>query len=237
MVVIMGTHITSRMWVLYLSSPYQEDNLYHLHTLKYWFLSSLEVKSAFLVMPLVTVVLLQCRLFEGSLGFYYHENRSEGFLLFFFFLDLKKNNQLLFFSPNPLTSSIWIRSLCLLSCNWEQGPSSFRSRRFPGDPDSSSSHPVLKNVTVTPTTLGYLPPLVFSPNIAALILKSKPLSSPAAKVLREVAMLVISGIPWWLSSPQPFSAQKTPPSLQIHPSFYKWHIHLPFLQAKITGVV
>lgn len=121
--------------------------------------------------------------------------------------------------------------------NWEQSPSCFRSQSFPGDPDSSSSHPVLKNDTVTPTTLGCLPPLVFSPNTAALILKNKPLPAAAAKVLREVAMLVLSGIPWWLSSPRPFSAQLTPSSLQIHPSFYKWHIHLPFLQAKITGVV
>ena len=93
MVVIMGTHITSRMWVLYLSSPYQEDNLYHLHTLKYWFLSSLEVKSAFLVMSWVTMVILRCTLFEGSLGFYYHEiiscvfheKKHRGVFFFFFF--------------------------------------------------------------------------------------------------------------------------------------------------------
>ena len=124
-------------------------------------------------------------------------------LFCFFGLRLKNNNNhLLFLSPNAPTSSIWVQSLCLLSWTTES--------RVPVLWEADLSLVIWTPALLTlysrmslshPATLGYLPPLVFSRNIAALILKNKPLPPPAAKTLRELAMLVLSGVPWRLSSP------------------------------------
>lgn len=81
------------------SYSHTKDNVC-IYTLKYWFLSS-QVKSAFLVMPLVTVVLCNVRFVWGL---------SWGFIILkidqrLFFLDLKKTINC-FSSHQILTSSI-----------------------------------------------------------------------------------------------------------------------------------
>ena len=159
---------------LYLSFPYWEDNLYHLCALEYWFLSSLEIKSAFLVMPRVALVILQCRLFGGSL--------AVGFF-FFFFLIMKiykrLKRRITWFSHHqiPQPPSIWIHTLCCRP--WTAGsraPGSVRSQILPLSPGPHLFSPFTQEPQShghTPSPSCHLPPSVPTRALAALILKTK----------------------------------------------------------------